>query len=575
VYHWCRGGTSVIDNKVMFAINTGYESHTLRNSAEIPVVGFGCAANIEIVEEAYAKGCRLFDSASLYAPGDRGSIGESLGKFPRTGTTLQSKLWMDQLGEEDVAKHVDNILSNLKTNYLDVLLIHWPIRTLETFDKPFKREHWDILHTWNSMERLVDAGKVKSLGLCNACAKDLAYLLAHATHPPSLLQTEIHPYNQEQELVDFCHAHHIHVQCHSIMGCNVRDSQQQTVLENDVLKRIAGHHDTSVSMVVLQWCRQRGLLFLTSTKSSSHLVENFSKPSFMLSKSDMLAIKDLDNKHAFWKNQIMVNMPVLSDEHVVPSVNETQHSVNMAVAGIRNAGYYLLPNLLDEALVKEISAEATKRLSSNERYGDYSDIRRMAENALFWDHVIGHSTILKVVRSILGEDCVLDHLNVSVCQPGSELFGPHVDRPFTGLNAAAKAPLPPANYPIVIQCIFMLDDFRVENGCTYVVPYSSKEQYQPAYGVLPENVQTIEGEAGSVIVANGCIWHGALPNKSLKARRSLLCEYVIGYVAPCVNYSQLLKDSDPALLGTMPPVIKQLLKIDQGPTLWRGEKLAD
>ena len=168
--------------------------------------------------------------------------------------------------------------------------------------------------------------------------------------------------------------------------------------------------------------------------------------------------------------------------------------------------------------------------------------------------------VLTAVESILGTDCIVDSTAISIQWPGDSSFGPHVDRPFlinrtvdgewpyssqlktkdtSGIN------LPPMNYPISVQVLWLLDHFSTSNGAFYYIPTVNGDQAKRGNDHLPKsyprntfpkNAQMITGESGSVLFAHGGILHGAAPNMHPRPRIAFLVQYVPKFVRPGNTY---------------------------------------
>ena len=166
----------------------------LSNGIEIPQIGFGTFkipddTAAEAVKTALEAGYRHIDTAAIYR--NENGVGKGIKEsgIPRNEIFLTSKLWNDDQGYDTALKAFDESLKKLGTDYLDLYLIHWP--------KAKNKE------SQKALEKLYKEGKVKAIGLSNFTKEQIQEILAICEVKPAVLQTEVHPYFQEQELKEF------------------------------------------------------------------------------------------------------------------------------------------------------------------------------------------------------------------------------------------------------------------------------------------------------------------------------------------------------------------------------------
>ena len=169
-----------------------------------------------------------------------------------------------------------------------------------------------------------------------------------------------------------------------------------------------------------------------------------------------------------------------------------------------------------------------------------------------------HDQISAPTRLLLGDDYLLDSAALSIQWPGSSRFGPHIDRPFLRKPtdkgwqfSSASMPLPPKEYPLSIQAVFLLDNFTAENGAFFAMPptgWRGSSRYEELgnrtdLSWLDEmGGKTVTARAGQVILAHGAVWHGALPNYSPRPRLAVLVQFVPRFVRPGQRYPRSLVD---------------------------------
>ncbi|KAI8865553.1 Aldo/keto reductase [Ramicandelaber brevisporus] len=277
---------------------------TLANGAKLPAVGFGTwAATVESAKAALEVGYRHFDGAFFYQ--SEKSIGEAikLSGVPRSELFLTSKVWGHHHDTPEVS--VEQSLQDFGTDYLDLLLIHWPIRFDDaSFNFPNPRKT-DIPAVWKKLEALVDSGKVKAIGVSNFSIKLLEEeLLPIARIKPVVNQVESHPYLQQTALVEFGKEHGIHITAFSPLGGGNEDPN---VVEDATIAEIAKKHGVPASAILLSWSVQRGVSVIPRSKSPERLAQNLKLVT--LDQGDMDAIANISifkrytNPSPFWGPQ--------------------------------------------------------------------------------------------------------------------------------------------------------------------------------------------------------------------------------------------------------------------------------
>lgn len=304
---------------------------TLRVSADssMPMIGLGLwkvdgAAAPGLVEEAARAGYRHFDCASDY--GNEAEVGVGLQNIVRSGTAgreelwVTSKLWNTNHAPEHVRPACERSLRDLRLDYLDLYLIHFPIAL--QYVPPEKRypAGWfhdpdaaaprmeparvPISETWQAMEELVAAGLVKNIGVSNFGTSLLRDLLSYAKIPPAVLQVEMHPYLTQEKLVRFCHQEKIAVTAFSPLGAPSyvplgMATENDSVMNEQVVRNAAARHKKTPAQIVLHWAVQRGTAAIPKTTKAERLRENVSIFDFELSAEEMKAISALDRNRRF------------------------------------------------------------------------------------------------------------------------------------------------------------------------------------------------------------------------------------------------------------------------------------
>lgn len=254
----------------------------------IPVVGFGTlirdgVAARQAIKVALEVGFRHLDCAELY--GNEDVVGVAMREAFEVGTVareelfVSSKLWNNNHRPERVRPALEASLRRLQLDYLDAYLIHTPFAFRpgdEQYPKDGRGEPaYDkgvtLLETWQAMERLVDEGKCRSIGLSDITLDKLKEIVAAARVKPSVVQVESHPYLPEWELLDFCKQHGIVLLAFAPLG----HGMEPRIPDDPVIKAIAQRVEKMPAQVALAWAVQRGTAFLTTSTNPAHIRENF------------------------------------------------------------------------------------------------------------------------------------------------------------------------------------------------------------------------------------------------------------------------------------------------------------
>jgi len=264
----------------------------LNDGTTIPQLGFGTlnvpenrsgseqATEItaEAVRQAIAAGYRHVDTAQMY--GNEAGVGRGVATagIPRSDVHITSKLSNANHRPQDVRRSFDETLRKLRTDQLDLFLMHWPLPMLYDGDYP---------STWQAITGLKADGRLRSAGVSNFQPDHLDRIIRETGTRPAVNQIEVHPYFRNDAARHASQQHDIAVEAWSPLG-------QGTVLKDEVIERIAAGHGKTTAQVILRWHVQHGHIIFPKSARPERMTENIRIFDFALADEDMAAIDALD-----------------------------------------------------------------------------------------------------------------------------------------------------------------------------------------------------------------------------------------------------------------------------------------
>mgnify|MGYP000695899906 FL=1 len=254
---------------------------TLADGQQMPQEGFGLYkvdgqdTMTAAIQHAFEDGYRLFDTAQLY--GNEAEVGTALKQLalPRNEIFVTTKVAEENQGYDRAIASVKESLQKLQLDYVDLLLVHWPIER-------------SFFETWRAFEDMKKEGLTKSIGVSNFEMIHLQYLATQAHEMPVVDQIELHPLLTQKPLLKFNQDHQIITQAWSPLG-------RGAVLDQDVLKQIADRHQKSPAQVILRWHLQNGVSFIPKSVHEARIAQNAAIYDLSLTPAEMAQIDALNN----------------------------------------------------------------------------------------------------------------------------------------------------------------------------------------------------------------------------------------------------------------------------------------
>lgn len=253
----------------------------LSNGVQMPGIGFGTwqvptDSTLEnAVSAALKLGYRFFDTAQIYGNASAIGRGVLLSDLPRAEIFISSKIWTSHRSYDGVMRAFTDIIEQLKTTYLDQLLIHWPA----TQGEPMIWQSQNA-GTWRALEDLYEQGAVKVIGVSNFLPHHLVPLLARARIRPMVNQLEIHPGYPQFAAVNFCFKQNIAVQAWSPLG-------RGGLTHHPLLIELGEKYGVSPALIALRWSLQHGFIPVVKALDAEHMKSDLDAFGLTLEDEDM------------------------------------------------------------------------------------------------------------------------------------------------------------------------------------------------------------------------------------------------------------------------------------------------
>lgn len=260
---------------------------TISENRTIPALGLGLWKNrnreecILSVQAALDEGYRHFDTAQVY--GNEAFVGEVLeaSSIPRSEIFVTTKIAVQNFGYERALRSFEESLQKLRTDYVDLLLLHFPVSLLRG-------------KSWRALEEIHSSGRARTIGVSNWTVKHLRELLLNCDVRPSVNQVELHVYLQQPELIAYCKEQGITVEAYSPLA-------HGHGLDSPVLAEVGNKHGKTPAQVMLRWCVEQGTVPLPKSTHAERIRQNVNIFDFSLDNKDMVRLQALNqNKRTCW-----------------------------------------------------------------------------------------------------------------------------------------------------------------------------------------------------------------------------------------------------------------------------------
>lgn len=252
----------------------------LNNGVRMPQIGYGVYQVTKdecerCVLDALDAGYRMIDTAQSYF--NEEEVGSAIRKsgVNRNDIFLTSKVWIENYSYEKCRESVLESMRKLGTDYIDLMLLHQPFG--------------DTYGAWRALEDLYREGRVRAIGISNHYADRMVEFALFTEIPPMVNQMEIHPLNQQKELIRWAEKYNIQLEAWAPFG-----EGRKGLFENPVLKAIGDRYGKTTAQVILRWHIQRGIVVIPKSVHKERMEENLSVFDFSLTDEDMMRISDLD-----------------------------------------------------------------------------------------------------------------------------------------------------------------------------------------------------------------------------------------------------------------------------------------
>ena len=285
--------------------------YTFSNGDKMPALGLGTWKSqkgevYRAIHEAVKVGYRHIDCAAIY--GNEVEIGQAFSDLFKNGIVkredlwITSKLWNSAHEDDRVIPAIEKTLSDLRLDYLDLYLVHWPVALKHGTGFPTSADEFlsidkvPIPATWKKMEKIQQNSKARHIGVSNFSVKKIKTLLETCNVKPEVNQIELHPYLQQNAMLEFCNKAGIILTAYSPLGSDLPKGDSPNIMNDPVIATIAQNHSATPAQILIAWAIQRGTSVIPKSVKPERIRQNFESEKLQLTTEEMKLIARLD-KH--------------------------------------------------------------------------------------------------------------------------------------------------------------------------------------------------------------------------------------------------------------------------------------
>jgi diketogulonate reductase-like aldo/keto reductase len=260
---------------------------TLNNGVKMPILGFGVFQIPDLAEceqcvlDAIDVGYRSIDTAQSYR--NETAVGSAISKcaVARDELFITTKIWLSNYGYEKAAKSIDDSLARLKTDYVDLFILHQPFS--------------DVYGAYRALEDAQKAGKARAIGVSNFYPDRLADIASFADTKPQVNQIETHVFQQQKKAREVMNKFGVQIEAWAPFA-----EGKNNLFSNETLREIGGKYGKSIAQTALRFLIQSGVVVIPKSTHRERMAENFDVFDFSLSASDMAEIEKLDRAESLF-----------------------------------------------------------------------------------------------------------------------------------------------------------------------------------------------------------------------------------------------------------------------------------
>lgn len=255
----------------------------LNNGIKIPIFGLGTylaeqgKQAEDAIQVALEAGYRHFDTAAFYF--NEESIGKALreSSFDRSELFVTTKVWNSDHGYENTITAFNKSLKKLDVEYIDLYLIHWPVKRLRK-------------ETWRALEEIYKEGLCQAIGVSNYTIRHLEELLSECEIEPAVNQVEYHPFLYQKELRDYCRSKDIALESYSPLTKGQR-------IHDESLAKIANEYNRTPAQILIRWNLEQNIIVIPKSSNKNRIIENSKVFDFSIKPVDMERINSLNENY--------------------------------------------------------------------------------------------------------------------------------------------------------------------------------------------------------------------------------------------------------------------------------------